>query len=180
MRLGALAGAMSIVAAAACGSDERERLAREDGAAVVEQSAGDIAPPDSGVASDPGTAGLDTVTAYEGTWDLAIVEGHLQSAGIPVTEAGRVEHPFMGARGIRILSDDLELHVFVYGDAAARARDTDRLDTARVAPIGSSVRWPAAASLITSNNLAVIAVGSNKSMHRRVRQALRLSPGNEP
>jgi hypothetical protein len=180
MRLGALAGVVSIVVVAACGSDERVPLAREDAAAVVEQSAGAIAPPDSAAAPDPGAAGLDTVTAYEGTWDLALVEGHLESAGIPVTEAGRVEHSFMGARGVRILSDDLELHVFVYGDAAARARDTDRLDTTRVAPIGSITRWPAAASLITSNNLAVIAVGSNKSMHRRVRQALRLSPGNEP
>ena len=48
------------------------------------------------------------------------------------------------------------LQVFIYGDAAARGRDTDRLDTVRVAPPNTMVTWKEPASLLMNNNLAVV------------------------
>ena len=76
----------------------------------------------------------------------------------PAQVVDSVRQPFMSAPGttVRIRA---EIQIFVYGDAVARSRDTDRLDAVRVAPATMTVIWREPASLVTANNLAAIVLG---------------------
>lgn len=112
---------------------------------------------------------VDTVTPYEGVWDLRTLQGRLEGAGLGLTAAGSVSHPFMGTTGVRLLHEEGELQVFVYADALARARDTAPLDSnANAAPSG----WPASATLATSDNVAVIVVSGDSTLRRTVTRVL--------
>ena len=138
----------------------------EEAGATVSIAEGTVVPESAG-------APVDTVSPYEGMWDLATVRGHLARAGITTTEEGEIRQPFMGARGTRLRGDRGELQVFIYADAGARARDTDRLDSnALVLPGGAgSDRGPAA--VVTANNLAVIVVGRDSALLESVSGVLR-------
>ncbi len=154
---------VGIVAIAACtggnsGSDEvGATVSVAEGTVVPEQ---DGAPP-------------DTVNPYEGVWDLATVRGHLARAGITTSEEGDVRLPFMGARGTRLRGANGELQVFIYADAGARARDTDRLDTNALVLPGSTGAASRPAAVVTANNLAVIVVGQDSALLESVTSVLR-------
>ena len=122
-------------------------------------------------------AAVDTVNPYEGVWDLAMVRGHLARAGVETIEAGEVRQPFMGARGTRLRGDGGEIQVFIYADAGARARDTDRLDSTAIVLPGDRPDTPQRAALVTANNLAAIVVGEDSTLLESVSRVLR-SRGN--
>ena len=115
---------------------------------------------------------VDTVNPYEGVWDLRTLRGRFEAAGLDLTEAGPVSHPFMGTTGVRLQHEAGELQVFVYADALARARDTAPLDSNAPGAPSPPSEWPARARVATSNNVAVIVVGDDSALHRTVSQVL--------
>lgn len=155
--------AAAVIVVSGCGS---AKGGDEGAGATVSVAEGTVVPESEG-------APVDTVSPYEGVWDLATVRGHLARAGVATTEAGDVRQPFMGARGVRLRGGSGEMQVFIYADAGARARDTDRLDsTALVLPATGGAEQ-SAASIVTANNLAVIVVGPDSALLRTVTGVLR-------
>ena len=119
------------------------------------------------------SAPKDTVEARPVTWDLTIVRQALLAGGLRAGEvADSVRQPFLQAPGVVLTLPGADLQVYIYGDAVARGRDTDRLDTARIAPPATMVTWRRPATLITDNNLAAILLTEDTVLRRRVRQAL--------
>ena len=107
-------------------------------------------------------------------WSADSVEQRLRAAGIsasPLPPTGR--HIFMSipAASYQLDGGD-ELQLFVYADAASRARDTDRLDPRRVAPPDMMIKWRAQPSLIVDGNLAAIVITNDEARRQRVRDAL--------
>jgi hypothetical protein len=131
--------------------------------------------------ADRGAAGAaDDSAAKPVTWDVAAVEARLRAAGLaPERASESVRQPFMGVPGVlfRVLGGRGELQVYLYTDADARARDTDRLDPRRVAPPTMMISWRMPASLVVDNNLAVITLTGDESVRARVRAALAGRPG---
>lgn len=153
----------AIVVAVGCGG---AKGGDDAGGATVSVAEGTVLPENDG-------APIDTVSPYEGVWDIATVRGHLARAGVAMEEDGEIRQSFMGARGVRLRGEPGELQVFVYADAGARARDTDRLDsTALIVPTGAGgMQRPA--SVVTANNVAVIVVGPDSALLRAVTDVLK-------
>jgi hypothetical protein len=130
------------------------------------------------MAADMGVANMggasvqrDSVTR---TWTTELVEAKLRGAGIsaqPLPPTGR--HIFMSipAKSYR-LDDGDELQLFVYPDSAARALDTSRLDSARVAPPNMMIKWRAQPTLIIDANMAAIIITNDEARRQQVRDAL--------
>ena len=156
-------GVAAVVVAVGCGG---AKGGDDAGGSTVSVAEGTIVPETDG-------APIDTVSLYEGVWDLATVRGHLARAGVTTEEEGEVRQSFMGARGVRLRGESGELQVFVYADAGARARDTDRLDsTALVVPAGAG-GGQRPASVVAANNVAVIVLGQDSSLVRTVTEVLK-------
>ena len=152
-----------IVIIAGCGG---AKGSADEGGATVSVAEGTVVP-------ETDLAAIDTVNPYEGVWDLGTIRGHLSRAGVSTTEQGEVRQPFMGARGTRLRGDKGELQVFIYADAGARARDTDRLDTNALILPAEAGAGQRRASVVTANNLAVIVVGEDPALVRSVGSVLR-------
>jgi hypothetical protein len=60
----------------------------------------------------------------------------------------------------------------VYPDSAARALDTSRLDSARVAPPNMMIKWRAQPTLIIDANMAAIIITNDEARRQQVRDAL--------
>lgn len=157
--------AVAVVVAVGCGG---AKGGDDAGGSTVSVAEGTVVPEDDG-------APIDTVSPYEGVWDLATVRGHLARAGVTTQEAGEVRQAFMGARGVRLRGESGELQVFVYADAGARARDTDRLDSTALAVPAVSGGGQRSASIVAANNVAVIVVGPDSSLLRTVTEVLKAS-----
>ncbi|MEO7503227.1 MAG: hypothetical protein ABIW94_11370 [Gemmatimonadaceae bacterium] len=63
--------------------------------------------------------------------------------------------------------------MYIYGDAGALARDTDRLDTVGAAPPNMTVSWIMPPSLVVANNLALILLTREDELRQRVRRAFK-------
>jgi hypothetical protein len=97
----------------------------------------------------------------------------LEDAGLVVTQqAEPVRFPFFSVAGTTYSTTRSTIHVFLYPDRAARARDTDQLDSASVAPRNGTYAWPDPATLVTSNNLAAVVVSPNERQMERIVLAL--------
>ncbi len=68
--------------------------------------------------------------------------------------------------------DGAIVQAYIYGDAIAVAMDTDRLDSATVAPSDMSVSWLMPPSLVVDNNLAAIILTRSGDTRRRIHAAL--------
>src|SRR5687768_15600118 len=147
-----------LVAVAGCGG---AKGSADEGGATVSVAEGTVVP-------ETALAAVDTVNPYEGVWDLATIRGHLARAGITTTEHGEVRQPFMGARGTRLRGDKGEFQVFIYADAGARARDTDRLDSNELLLPAEAGKAQRRASVVTANNLAIIVVGEDSGLVQSV------------
>src|SRR5688572_22468429 len=115
------------------------------------------------------------------SWSTEMVEQRLRDGGVaarPLPSTGR--HIFMSMPATSYqLEDGDELQLFIYADSTARARDTDRLDTRRVAPPDMMIKWRAQPSLIVDRNLAAIVITNDEARRQRVRDAL-LGTGRAP
>lgn len=82
--------------------------------------------------------------------------------------------PFFHAEGttFRIGDGNDEIDVFVYPTTAARARDTDALDSVTVSPKGTRHRWQGTPTLVTSNNLAAVIRSERQRQVERLALAL--------
>jgi hypothetical protein len=144
-------------------------------------SGGDGADVDTTATTVPGagtvpTAGApgDTAAPQGATWDLEMVEGQLRDAGFTVNrDRTPVNLPFMSVPGTALdLGGSVTLQIYLYGDAAARGADTDKLDPARAAPRGANVAWRSPATLVTDNNLAAIVLTADPAARARIADAL--------
>ena len=135
------------------------------------------AAPASGVSAKSSTP-RDTCPKW-GDWQICSVEDRLTRAGLVLERDSKpVRHDFMSVAGVRYTVSKAEVQVFVYPSAAARARDTDALDTVAVAPRGKQIIWPEPATLVTTNNLAAIILSVNARQSERI--ALALGAGLPP
>ena len=105
-------------------------------------------------------------------WTLANLEQVLRKNGMNPVREGAVRQPFMGGEGVLYRVGPAELQVYLYADAGAVARDTDPLDTARVAPPNMQVSWRMPPTLIVDNNMAAILLTSDDALRRQIRAVI--------
>lgn len=129
--------------------------------------------PGEGTVPTAGAPG-DTAAPQGATWNLELVEGQLREAGFPVNrDRTPVTLPYMSVPGTALdLGGSVSVQIYLYGDAAARGVDTDKLDASRAAPPGTPVTWRAPATLVTDNNLAAIVVTGDQALRTRIASAL--------
>jgi hypothetical protein len=122
------------------------------------------------------TAGApgDTAAPQGATWNLEMAEGQLREAGFTVNrDRTPVNVPFMSVPGTALdLGGGTSVQIYLYGDAAARGLDTDKLDPARAAPASGPVPWRSPAQLVTDNNMAAIVLTGDQAARARINEAL--------
>jgi hypothetical protein len=122
------------------------------------------------------TAGApgDTAAPQGATWDLEMVEGQLREAGFAVNrDRTPVSLPYMSVPGTALdLGNSVTVQIYLYGDAAARGADTDKLDASRAVPPGTTPTWRTPATLVTDNNMAAIVVTGDEALRTRISSAL--------
>jgi hypothetical protein len=107
-------------------------------------------------------------------WSAEVVEQRLRDAGIAARALPATgPHIFMSipAKSYELADGD-QLQLFIYGDSAARAADTEKLDIARVAPPGMMIKWRAQPTMIIDANLAAIVITNDEARRQQVRGAL--------
>jgi hypothetical protein len=161
--LPALSAALLLPALSAC----RDK----DDAAAADSSASTV--PGANTVATAGVPG-DTAAPQGATWNLDLVEGQLRDAGFTVNrDRTPVNLPFMSVPGTALdLGNTVTVQVYLYGDAAARGSDSDKLDPARAAPRAGSVPWRTPATLVTDNNLAAIILTADAPTRARITDAL--------
>jgi hypothetical protein len=159
----ALAALVIACASSACGDGGNG--ADDDTAATTVPGIGTVA-----TAGAPG----DTAAPQGATWNLEMVEGQLREAGFTVSrDRTPVNLPFMSVPGTALdLGGGVAVQVYLYGDAAARGLDTDKLDASRAAPRGGTAAWRTPATLVTDNNLAAIILTGDPGFRARIGDAL--------
>ena len=107
-------------------------------------------------------------------WTLREVAKRLTDGGLVVTDSGResLRHSFFAVEGRQLKVSGSDLQIFIYPDPAARQIDSDKIDTARVAPHDMIIDWVAAPHLIASGNLIAIHLTPNERLAERVRLIL--------
>lgn len=107
-------------------------------------------------------------------WTLREVAKRLTDGGLVITDSGRsaVRHAFLSVEGHQLRVSGSDLQVFIYPDPAARRADSERLDSARVAPGDMIIDWVAPPHLIASGNLIAIHLSANERLAERVRLIL--------
>ena len=152
------------VAVAACGGG--------DDVGSRDTTANSVVPGENTVptAGAPG----DTAAPQGATWNLDMVEGQLREAGFTVNrDRTPVNLPFMSVPGTALdLGGGVTVQVYLYGDAAARGLDTDKLDPERAAPRTGAAPWRTPARLLTDNNLAAIVLTGDQALRSRIGDAL--------
>jgi hypothetical protein len=150
-----------VLMSAACGGD----------GAAVDTTATTV--PGAGTVPTAGAPG-DTAAPQGATWNLEMVEGQLREAGFTVSrDRTPVSLPYMSVPGTALdLGGSVTLQIYLYGDAAARGSDTDKLDATRAAPPGTNVAWRAPATLVTDNNMAAIVLTADQAARTRIAGAL--------
>jgi hypothetical protein len=107
-------------------------------------------------------------------WTQREVAKRLSDGGLVITDSGRtsVRHSFLSVEGLQMRVSGSDLQVFIYPDPGSRKADSDRLDTARVAPASMIIDWVATPHLIASGNLIAIHLTPNERLAERVRLIL--------
>jgi hypothetical protein len=129
--------------------------------------------PGEGTVPTGGAPG-DTAAPQGATWNMEMVEGQLHKAGFTVSrDRTPVNLNFMSVPGTALdLGGSVTVQIYLYGDAAARGADTDKLDASRAAPPGTNVAWRSPATLVTDNNMAAIVLTSDPAARARIAEAL--------
>lgn len=151
--------ALSLFVAVACG--------RDDGARAAAARRPDDYPVPAARARCPRT----------GHWDACTLKERLDAAGLVPRDSGdSVRQRFLSVPGGRLLLGRDQLVAFVYADSAAMRADASRLDSLAAAPRGSGAPWPAAPTLITSDNLLAVLLGGDDHKIERVTLAITAGP----
>ena len=129
------------------------------------------------VACDSGSPGPtpppeDHAGAGSAPLAFADVEGRLRDAGLSFDRGGKVRQSFLRVGGSVLVAAGAEVQVYVYGNSAARARDTGQLDSVRVAPPTMMISWVMPASLATYRNVAAIVLSRDEASRQRIHQAI--------
>ncbi len=152
---------LGLIALSACDTGSKDRAAKDR-----------VPPPPPATAPRP----RDTVAgASRLQWTLANLEEALRKNRLNPVRGGRVRQPFLGGEGVLYQIGQAELQVYLYADAGAVARDTDPLDTTRVAPPTMQVSWRMPPTLIVDNNMAAILLTRDDSLRRKIRAAIEKS-----
>jgi hypothetical protein len=101
-------------------------------------------------------------------------------AGLVLGRAKPVRQPFLGVAGVVYPVGTAELQVFLYPTAAARRRDTERLDSLTVSPRDERIVWKQPPTLVVSHNLAAIILSLNERQTERIALALGAGMPLEP
>ena len=154
--------ALMLASTSACGRDD---------AAVRDTTATTV--PGEGTVATSGAPG-DTAAPQGATWNLEMAEGQLREAGFTVSrDRTPVNLPYMSVPGTALdLGGVATVQVYLYGDAAARGADTDKLDPTRAAPRGANVAWRSPATLVSDNNMAAIVLTADPAVRTRIADAL--------
>lgn len=119
----------------------------------------------------------DTVDPPKGSWETGAVPEALEAAGLgPVSYEGTVRLRFLGPVGTRLRVPGAEIQVYIYADALARARETDLIDSVKVAPVNGHADWTMPPSIIVVNNVALIVLTRDEFLRRRIHAAVREHP----
>lgn len=105
-------------------------------------------------------------------WSLSDLEMALRRAGVNAVRNGPIRQPFMGPTGMSFRLPGGELQAYLYADAVALGRDTDKLDTTSVSPPGMKINWVMPASLITENNLALFLLTRDARLKERITRTI--------
>ena len=139
------------------------------GTASKDRNTSDSVPPPPATVTRP----TDTVASTGRLqWTLTNLEKVLRKNGLNPVRGGLVRQPFLGAEGVLYQIGQADLQVYLYADAVAVARDTDPLDTARVAPPTMQISWRMPPTLIVDNNMAAILLTRDAELRRKIRAAL--------
>lgn len=150
-----------LVAIGACGTGSKDRNTNES-----------VPPPPSAAVTRP----KDTVAgASRLQWTLTDLEEALRKNGLTPVRGGSVRQPFLGGEGVLYQIGQADLQVYLYADAGAVARDTDPLDTTRVAPPTMQISWRMPPTLIVDNNMAAILLTRDGGLRRQIRAAIEKS-----
>ncbi len=126
-------------------------------------------------ATSANAAGNAPACPMEGDWTPCAVEERLVRAGVVIEkQPAPTSYPFFTVPGVtyNVGSAEHELLVFLYPSAAARERDTAKLDSATVSPRGTHVAWRTPPTLVVSNNLAAVILSLNDRTVERLALAL--------
>lgn len=129
------------------------------------------APPGTGARSDSVSAAVaaESVAEARDEWNEPEVVKRLAEAGLVVADSGRREHdPRFHRDGIRLGVSGAKLLIFIYPDAAARARESARIDSAAVTALPPERR----PRYIVVNNLIAILITPRELLAERVTNAL--------
>ena len=152
---------LGLAAIGACGTGSKDR------------NTNDSVPPSPSAAV---TRLKDTVAgASRLQWTLTNLEEALRKNGLNPVRGGSVRQPFLGGEGVLYQMGQADLQVYLYADAGAAARDTDPLDTTRVAPPTMQISWRLPPTLIVDNNMAAILLTRDAGLRRQIRAAIERS-----
>lgn len=145
------------------------------------------APPASTPAAVPATTGTAASTngpatanstkpgcAHTGLWAVCSVENRIRQAGFVAkrVQGQAPDRPGFSVKPIVYTLGRSHLEVFIYQDEASLARDIVKMDTVRVAPIGTAGSWEIPPLLIRSGNLAAVLLSENPRQAERLSLAL--------
>jgi hypothetical protein len=112
-----------------------------------------------------------------GLWAACSVLERLDRAGLaPRRDTGSVAEPPLRATGLRLRVGAGQLELYVYRDAAARARDGRLLDRARYVAADAPVPIQVLPTLIINANLIAILHSRNDHLRERVADAIAAGP----
>ena len=112
--------------------------------------------------------------AHTGLWALCSVENRIRQAGFVAkrVQGQAPDRPGFSVKPIVYTLGRSRLEVFIYQDEASLARDMVKMDTVRVAPIGTAGSWEIPPLLIRSGNLAAVLLSENPRQAERLSLAL--------
>ena len=161
------------VLSAACGSsDDRS------GGAVIPSAASDAKQMHVGTDGAKSPATIAPGCPHTGRWALCNVESRLRQAGfvLKLKSGDSPTRPGFSVKPIVYGVGRARLEVFIYDDEAALARDLAKIDTVRVAPLGTTAVWETPPQLIRSGNLAAVFLSDSPQQAERLALALTAGP----
>ncbi|MDQ6829603.1 MAG: hypothetical protein M3081_12105 [Gemmatimonadota bacterium] len=114
----------------------------------------------------------ESTAAARDEWNKAEVIKRLSEAGLVVSDVHRpARDPTLAMKGEQLTVSGSELRLFIYPDAAARARESAALDTTSIhagvpAPLPERLRY------VIANNMIAIFVTPNERLAERIGDVL--------